>query len=157
MRESELAGFAVRAATRRDLQLSVPGTDLTGWRWLRGRARRREYALWLVVIFAWLYVAAWMQNPWVQMILATAFWLQTIRRLHDLGRTGWWIAAVVLGEISIVAVQATRAHAAWANTLPSAAFLCCLLLIAAWPGDRRGNRFGSPPRSGRQRMMSAQT
>ncbi|MFE2101789.1 MULTISPECIES: DUF805 domain-containing protein [unclassified Streptomyces] len=63
-----------------------------------GRARRKEY--WLFMLFAWIiYVAlavaaAAAHAPYI-VGLAVVFLLPalgvTVRRLHDTGRSGWWI------------------------------------------------------------------
>ncbi|MFG2118766.1 DUF805 domain-containing protein [Streptomyces sp. NPDC048710] len=63
-----------------------------------GRARRKEY--WLFMLFAWIiYVAlatvgAVAHAPYIVGI-AVVFLLPalgvTVRRLHDTGRSGWWI------------------------------------------------------------------
>lgn len=127
--------------------MSVPGTYLTGWRWLRGRARRREYVLWLAVIAPWSYVAAWAQNPWVQSVLAYALVFQTIRRLHDLGRSGWWVAAIYVTALVLAFLPSTYPDAAAAYWLPVLFPLAALLTIALVPGERVGNRFGPPPAS----------
>ena len=96
------------------------------------------------MILAWSYVAAWAQNSWVLWVLGAALWLQTIRRLHDLGRTGWWVAAIMAGEIALLALPGTYPDAAWAYWLTALFPAACFLLIAVLPGQRDPNRFGSP-------------
>ncbi|MFJ9869239.1 DUF805 domain-containing protein [Streptomyces sp. NPDC101165] len=63
-----------------------------------GRARRKEY--WLFMLFAWIIyvalavVAAVAHAPYI-VAIAVVFLLPalgvTVRRLHDTGRSGWWI------------------------------------------------------------------
>ena len=70
------------------------------------------------------------------------------RRLHDFGRTGWWI----LGFIVFQNVARNLARAApkglaldiccWVET---ALELVILVLFACWPGDRERNEYGFPP------------
>ena len=126
--------------------MSVPGTDLQGWGWLRGRARRREFWLWTVVIVAWSYFFAWAGDELPQRILATAFWLQAIRRLHDAGHSGWWIAAFVVVEIALAAVAGASPTEAWAQAATGLVALAGLIALGSLPGDRDENRFGPPPR-----------
>lgn len=76
-------------------------------------------------------------------MLSVALWLQTIRRLHDFGRTGWWVAAIMLAEIALMALPGTYPDAAWADWL-TALPAACFLLIAVLPGERTENRFGAP-------------
>ena len=70
------------------------------------------------------------------------------KRLHDFGRTGWWI----LGFIVFQNVARNLARAApkglaldiccWVET---ALELAILVLVACWPGDRERNEYGFPP------------
>ncbi|MFF5020203.1 DUF805 domain-containing protein [Streptomyces sp. NPDC001165] len=63
-----------------------------------GRARRKEY--WLFMLFAWIVyialaaIAAVAHTPAI-VAIAVVFLLPalgvTVRRLHDTGRSGWWI------------------------------------------------------------------
>ena len=72
----------------------------------------------------------------------------TAKRLHDFGRTGWWI----LGFIVFQNVARNLARAApqgltldiccWLET---ALELGILVLVACWPGNRERNRYGFPP------------
>ena len=126
--------------------MSVPGTDLQGWRWLRGRAGMLEYWLWVVVILAWSYILAWADDQLPLQVLITAFWLQVVRRLHDLGRSGWWIAGFVVVEIELAALATYPAGPAWLAALPGLFTLAGFILIGAVPGERSENRFGPPPR-----------
>ena len=62
-----------------------------------GRARRSEYWWWVLFTILWCWI------PIVGLILALLFFLPSlavaVRRLHDTGRTGWWI---LLGLIPII-------------------------------------------------------
>ena len=74
--------------------------------------------------------------------------LLNARRLHDFGRTGWWI----LGFIVFQNIARNLARAApqgltldiccWLET---ALELGILVLVACWPGDRERNAYGFPP------------
>lgn len=100
---------------------------------------------WVAVIVAWSAVAAWLQNPWITSVLSAALTLQTIRRLHDLGRTGWWAAAIFLGQVILSALPGTYRDSVWTYWVATLFPWTCLLVIAILPGQRLENRFGPPP------------
>ncbi|MEU6578814.1 DUF805 domain-containing protein [Streptomyces sp. NPDC046805] len=63
-----------------------------------GRARRKEYwmfSLFSVIIYAVLLAVAYGAKLPLVMIIVLALvlpgWAVTVRRLHDTGRSGWWI------------------------------------------------------------------
>src|SRR5262249_45808068 len=72
----------------------------------------------------------------------------TVRRLHDLNLTGWWVLAssIVPSAVEYAAVQ-------WLNNpqLGSTLSSIIALVIGLWlwlaPGTRGANRFGPDPRS----------
>ncbi|MBP1542210.1 MAG: DUF805 domain-containing protein [Prevotella sp.] len=62
-----------------------------------GRARRSEYWWWTLFSLLWAWI------PIVNILLGLIFFIPSIavavRRLHDTGRSGWWI---LLGIIPII-------------------------------------------------------
>jgi len=74
----------------------------------------------------------------------------TVRRLHDLGLTGWWILAIwiVPSAIEAGAVQLAN-NPQLGSTLSSATALVIGLWLWLAPGTRGSNRFGPDPRSAR--------
>ena len=62
-----------------------------------GRARRSEYWWWFLFTLLWCWI------PIVNILLALVFFIPAlavaIRRLHDTGRSGWWI---LLGLIPLI-------------------------------------------------------
>ena len=62
-----------------------------------GRARRSEYWWWVVFSFIWAWI------PLVNLILGLLLFLPSlavaVRRLHDTGRSGWWL---LLGLIPLI-------------------------------------------------------
>src|SRR5437868_6877627 len=62
--------------------------------WLAGRANRREYWLWTVPIFAVATVLVGFGHPVLSAVSSLPLLFVCIRRLHDLGRTGWWAPAI---------------------------------------------------------------
>jgi len=76
-----------------------------------------------------------------------------IRRLHDIGLSGWWLALMASGEvINSVALASGLAGAPPALT-PFGQFAALLALagglsfipLALWPGQASANRYGPPP------------
>lgn len=76
-----------------------------------------------------------------------------VRRLHDIGLSGWWLAAMASGEIlNSLALAAGLAGTPDALTplghaVATLALFGGLSLIplALWPGQPDANRFGPPP------------
>lgn len=54
-----------------------------------GRARRSEYWYWVLFTLLWCWI------PLLNILLALIFFIPglavAVRRLHDTGRTGWWL------------------------------------------------------------------
>jgi uncharacterized membrane protein YhaH (DUF805 family) len=131
-----------------------------------GRARRSEY--WWFVVFAVLvgiatavidrvvapgYVAVHGRGP-VSMLASLALLLPSIavsvRRLHDIDRTGWWILIFYAAVIVLVFVaigSAFTGHAATALLLLLVLLAFCVWLIVwfATKGTAGPNRFGPDP------------
>jgi uncharacterized membrane protein YhaH (DUF805 family) len=121
-----------------------PATDAFG-RWVAGRARRREYWLWLVPILAASELIGMSQLPWLRLVIAPLLLLAMIRRLHDLGLTGWIapainIAANVIGLL-LNAAMGEENGSAIAYLLHLAAFIT----LGSIPGQAGANGFGPPP------------
>ena len=79
----------------------------------------------------------------------------SIRRIHDMGLSGWWAAVLPGGMVlSLFAVAKWPGHpivltASW--VLGVAAFT---VVVGLWPGQPEVNRFGDPPQ-GRLKAMFA--
>jgi len=76
--------------------------------------------------------------------------LMCVPRLHDLGKSGWW----VLIPISIELVAIVIAIAVFSTENAYTVFGIVFLVVAAFivvlgliPGQPRANRFGDPPKS----------
>lgn len=70
-----------------------------------------------------------------------------IRRLHDLGRTGWWVAAIL--GLQIVAAIGLVTAGLPEDTIYLIAGLTTvaapIILLGALPGEAHENRFGPQP------------
>ncbi|WP_068878018.1 MULTISPECIES: DUF805 domain-containing protein [unclassified Phenylobacterium] len=122
-----------------------PSKDGFG-RWIAGRARRREY---------WALAAPWfiaatavaMMAPGFEIVLGPLLLLLWIRRLHDLGFTGWFaplinVAVAIVGWIERGVLSAGGDGGGLAQGLVSLAALAILGLV---PGQPHANRYGPPP------------
>ncbi|RYD97802.1 MAG: DUF805 domain-containing protein [Sphingomonadales bacterium] len=75
-----------------------------------------------------------------------------VPRLHDLGRSGWWMAAPIVAEIGLVTAMLARGSSledmqigAGALTL---AILVAMIVLGLIPGEDGPNRWGDPPPNG---------
>jgi uncharacterized membrane protein YhaH (DUF805 family) len=125
------------------------------WQWLfaEGRCSRLTFVgvmavLTVLVALVWL-VIVWRQLPAPALLLILVLSLMSlsavVRRLHDLRRSAWWIAAWFLFSFlcafvhdtaSIPAVKMVAAST-WQITT-----LCVLAFLALAPGTRGPNRYG---------------
>lgn len=144
-----------------------------------GRSSRKEY--WLAVAVLAVLQAVVVVTPvpsGASIGMMVAWSLVFSRRLHDLGRTGWWVAAMyglqlalvvagllVGGEGAVALLRGDTAGAENAEGYPFAAMFLGLvaallvqLAFTVWLGVVRGtpgeNRFGTPP-AGRRASAAA--
>ena len=116
-----------------------------------GRSRRREYSMFVLLVIAAILLAGiamavakgsfqtqadfsrtftvWAGFAMVPLIVPLI--AVTVRRLHDLGLSGWWLVALPIGA-AIPAI----------DTLVSLAHV----IVMALPGRKGANRFGENPK-----------
>ena len=89
------------------------------WR-IRGRANRVEYWMWwLFVLIATAFVGiGWLMLP----VLIIPTLCMTVRRLHDIGKSGWWVLITPIPLVNIYT-----------------------LYLLLQPGERGKNRYGISP------------
>lgn len=96
--------------------------------------------------FAALTSAAW----WIVTLVPT--WTVAFRRLHDAGRSGWWITAplivmcalFILFPISLFFSFFTFVALGPVCFITGVLFVI-VLIFCALPGERKANRWGEPP------------
>jgi uncharacterized membrane protein YhaH (DUF805 family) len=117
---------------------------------LKGRMNRATY--WLAIgigLAVFLLLRVLMRgdasiNEVVLIILA-------VPRLHDIGRSGWWVLAPIAFELGTVALGLaflTPEGFAVAAGLLTLATLALLLWLGVVPGQPNENRFGPAPPAG---------
>ncbi|MEM7363107.1 MAG: DUF805 domain-containing protein [Pseudomonadota bacterium] len=130
-----------------NVETSDEGFDETPWYSPKGRIGRVKYlglglALWLVTALAILVVGmvVGMLAPgeeavegiitWIVMLLYIPMFVFAfifmIKRLHDLGFSGWLSALIIIPLINFILA----------------------LFVLLWPGNKGSNKFGPPPRPG---------
>ncbi|MBS0273359.1 MAG: DUF805 domain-containing protein [Proteobacteria bacterium] len=136
-----------------------------------GRSNRQEYwiSVALLIVVAFLLTALHMESASAAI---TIMWVITwLRRLHDIGRPGWWalapivlIIAVVIGGLALggeplvkalAAIQAMDTNYAMPDRIAYLLFgigLAAVVIqfgftiwLGAKKGDEGSNRFGAPP------------
>ena len=128
----------------------------------KGRASRSEY--WYFILFyALISTAASLADKAllhgmgilpmiVSLGLMLPTWAVSFRRMHDLGKSGWWIAgfSILFGTLNALFVVSTQT-----NLIPGAILnLCALLFLGtliwliiwlARKGDPQPNKYGDVP------------
>jgi uncharacterized membrane protein YhaH (DUF805 family) len=123
--------------------------------WYRyGRINRPTYFLGLaILIAAYAALNAVMTRPTgVSEILII---LLMVPRLHDIGKSGWWAGAMILGEIVVVALAAWAAITLKnddiiliASGLFVLVMLGLLVLLGCIRGQPQSNKWGAAPPPG---------
>lgn len=129
---------------------------------LRGRFNRATYWLCLCIIVGAVAVmaAAGVRPPRIGEAMLV---LMCVPRLHDLGKSGWWVLIPLGLEVVTVIVALTAFSPEEAYVLFAGAFLVVvgsIVVLGLIPGQPHANRFGEPPRSPfafRERAKLAQT
>lgn len=134
-------------------------------RYLKGRAGRKEYWIWFGVTCVLSLIMSFLPGEPSNSGLVVVFAAIQIRRLHDFGRSGWWVAPLLIVPLLVPLVafllglqghrhlpEAEQFAGAenWAYTAALVA-VAGIVVVYVWMGVRRGdkgdNRFGPPPAS----------
>jgi uncharacterized membrane protein YhaH (DUF805 family) len=113
--------------------------------WIAGRARRREYWLWITPLLLAATALELLVSPFASLLVAPPLLCAMIRRLHDLGRSGWFapIINVVTNALSFVLVLVIGAEGG--TLLAFLCYLAALAVLGALPGEARVNEYGPLP------------
>lgn len=127
-----------------------------------GRWNRVTYWVWLLPTMTasfFVYLRFGLNLPLPDDFIATTTksvcLIVCVPRLHDVGRSGWWGAAVyavyALGEIAIersLWLETLVWRPVNTMTLWGSLFPLSLLFMGVWPGQKNPNKFGYPPPRG---------
>lgn len=115
-----------------------------------GRTARVVYWRFFGTNLVIMLCLSWLWHP-LEMIYALAVLVPSLaiatRRLHDTGRTAWWLTW--LGVVVLMMVGGHR-------LLFGVGVGVWLILFMAWPGQPRANRWGDVPASESGRRMIPQ-
>lgn len=109
--------------------------------WIAGRARRRECCAWALPLSVVVLTMGATGVPGATLLLGVPMLLITIRRLHDLGVTGWVapLVNVVANALAFAATLAASEDAA--SRIAVVAFYGPILALCVLPGQpSRGRR-----------------
>lgn len=123
--------------------LSEPRKGLGGW--IAGRARRREFWAWIVPVIVGSAALELAGVPGSSLIMALPALFAMIRRLHDLGRSGWLAPLINVGTnvLSFAFVMLLgRDNGAILSFL---LYVAVVITLGVLPGEPRDNAYGPPP------------
>ena len=134
-----------------------------------GRSTRTEvvgfYLLTTIVALVVHLVAGWLgqdeAEPWLELCVGAVFFLTTlalfVRRLHDAGRSGWWLLVLAPAVIAVLWELAARPRPftlhislqlPWWAMVPAFLSGLAFWIQLLWPDDPDTNRYGPNPRCG---------
>lgn len=113
--------------------------------WFAGRGRRREYWLWVapIILLSWVLGAAGLEPLGTLVTVPVLF--AFIRRLHDLGRSGWWAPVINIGCNVVFVASAAFGGEAGGGVVGSLAYLGAIVILGILPGEKGRNRYGPQP------------
>jgi len=111
---------------------------------LEVRGNRKEYWLWLGVGLATSAAIGYL-FPQASNGLAGVLVISQVRRLHDIGRSGWWALAVQVASIIVALVLLPLAGTHIAVIAGALLVLGFSIWLGCVPGETIRNRFGEPP------------
>jgi uncharacterized membrane protein YhaH (DUF805 family) len=79
----------------------------------------------------------------MMMLVIVAITIAVIYRLHDLGRSGWWILVIGLAEGAVD--QVVRSPSWWPFLTPFSASVFTAIALCSFRGDVGSNTWGPPP------------
>ncbi|WP_293407667.1 DUF805 domain-containing protein [Phenylobacterium sp.] len=129
-----------------DKPLDVERSERPLFGFLKGRAGRKEY--WFY--FGMLCIVGFLLSLIIGDIgssISIAFAIVQIRRLHDFGRSGWWLLPVLLMPVCLPLVALQLGLLGDTLLVTLALYLAAYIWMGVRKGDAGDNRFGPPPAS----------
>jgi uncharacterized membrane protein YhaH (DUF805 family) len=121
--------------------------------WLRGRAGRREYGVYMVLLFAVSFVLSY-ATPVVNGGLTAVLMFGQIRRLHDFNRSGWWAVGASFAPLIPALPLLLGGQEDLGLAVGFLVELALLIVIGVIPGSPGDNRFGPPPPFTARRVLT---
>lgn len=110
--------------------------------WFRERSGRAEYWLYVAICFGLSFILGQISDSASVSMTGIMLFVQA-RRLHDLGRTGWWALAVTFGPVAVM-LPFLVLGLFTATLVGIAVEVALMILLGALPGEPGENRFGRP-------------
>ena len=116
---------------------------------MRGRFNRATYWLCLCIIVGAVVIMAvvGIRPPRIGEAMLI---LMCVPRLHDLGKSGWWVLIPLGVELVAIVVAITTFSAEDGYVVFGGAFFVIagvIVVLGLIPGQPHANRFGDPPKS----------
>jgi len=118
--------------------------------WFAGRARRREYWLWVVPLIILIMVLGAFDMTVTGYLVGWLILISFIRRLHDLGHSGWWAPVINLGVTVFSAASTFLIGGAVGALVGARAFLIVVVVLGSLPGQAEANEYDPPVRRVRE-------
>lgn len=113
--------------------------------WIGGRARRREYWAFVLPLIVLMVTLELTGVPLPGLIVGIPMLMVWIRRLHDLGRSGWFAPLINIVSNGLSWLLIAFASAEIAAVASAAFFLGAIVTLGAIPGQQRTNAYGRAP------------
>ena len=129
-------------------------------KWLDGRGNRREFWLFgMPLMVVGSIVAALVRGDVglaliVQLAFGIGFLLFMIRRLHDIGLSGWIAPLINIGSTVLLYALKGILPPLAASVVALVILLAILGFVGAWPGTPGSNAYGPP--AGRRKASVAE-
>jgi uncharacterized membrane protein YhaH (DUF805 family) len=111
--------------------------------WLAGRAARREYWTWVGPLMILAFLLGAVGLPALGLLVSVPILLIWIRRLHDLGYSGWLAPLINIGTSIVVFASGMMGEVA--AIVGSLVSLAPMIVLGVLPGEARANEYGPPP------------
>ena len=117
--------------------------------WFAGRAARKEYWLWVAPSVVAGFLTGFLELPEplarvLEFLFGLPIFFIWIRRLHDLGLSGWLAPVINFGLRAVD--LATASTGALGQVALGFLGLGTIVLLGVLPGKAETNRYGPPPR-----------
>jgi uncharacterized membrane protein YhaH (DUF805 family) len=122
--------------------------DKTGRGWFSGRANRKEYWLFVGPLFGLVIGLGIFGMTALSLVASVPILFFWIRRLHDLGRTGWWAPGINAFTNALAFGLGLAIPGGVGALLGLLVYVAAIITLGSLPGQPRTNEFGSP--SGKQ-------